>query len=343
MNLFLVTSPFQYICANEARVEYNAKNNILVLVNQVSEPGITQQKKIVNTKLWDHVITLNRESRTTKIPNVIKNVKKITGKNKINNFFHGEYKSWRTKLMLRNLPIENEIYFDDGTLTINEYEETIRTKEVYYRPRFFQDLIVKLLGCNPIGKISQSKNLELFTIFDIPNPEHKIIKNTLSTLKKKYNSESLYDPNAPIGFIGQGAIGHKRRKTIDSYLNELSYFIKKHDKPIVYFPHRTESEELKNRILQMGNVTYHISEFPLEVEILEKQIKLSGLVGILSTAQYTALMLYPGMPIYNLHNEGDSSFQLTDVVSEREERIFNLFSKSNIINIDVEKSDGHSN
>lgn len=338
MNLFLVTSPFQYICANEARVEYKTKNNILVLVNQDSEPGITQQRKIVNNNLWDYVITLDRTNRTTKVPSVIKKIKTITRNSTVENFFHGEYKSWRTKLILRNLKIDTEIYFDDGTLTINEYEESIRTKDIYYRPRFLQDLVVRLLGCKPIGKIGQSENLELFTIFDIPNPEHKITKNTLSTLKERYNSESLYDSNAPIGFIGQGAIGHKRRKTIDSYINELNYFIKKHNKPIVYFPHRTESEELRNRILQMESVTYHVSDFPLEVEILEKQIKLSGLVGILSTAQYTALMLYPGMPIYNLHNESDKSFQLTDVVSKREERIFHLFSQSNIINIDVKKS-----
>lgn len=340
MNLFLVTSPFQYICANEARVALKTKSNILVLVNQVSEPGITQQSKIVDLSTWDHVITIDRQSRTIRIPQTIKKVKSIIAHERIENFFHGEYKSWRTKLMLRNLPIDNEIYFDDGTLTINEYEESIRTKEAYYRPRFLQDLVVRLLGCKPIGKINQSKNLELFTIFDIPYPEHKITKNTLSTLKDKYNSESLYDPNAPIGFIGQGAIGHKRRKTIDAYINELNYFIRKHNKPIVYFPHRTESDELKSLILQMENVNYHVSDFPLEVEILEKRIKLSGLVGILSTAQYTALMLYPGMPIYNLHNENDTSFKMTDVVTKREERIFNLFAESNIINIDVKKNGG---
>ncbi|MEZ8865814.1 glycosyltransferase 52 family protein [Vibrio splendidus] len=338
MNIYIVTSPFQYICANEARLTYKTKNNILILVNQVSEPGITQQKKIVKLKDWDHIISISRESRTTKIPYVIKKIRKITNNSKIEHIFHGEYKSWRTKLIIRNLPIEKEVYFDDGTLTINEYEESIRTKEVYYRPRFFQDFIIKILGCKPIGKIYQSKNLEIFTIFDIPHPEHKIKRNNLFSLKEKYNSESLFNKDAPIGFIGQGAIGHKRRKTIDAYISELKYFIERHNKPIIYFPHRTESDELKNRISQMQQVSYHVSELPLEMEILENQIHLSGLVGILSTAQYTALMLYPNMPIYNLHNEYDESFQLTDLVSKREQRIYDLFSKSTIINIDVKKS-----
>lgn len=47
MNLFSVTSPFQYICAIEAKAHYKTKNNILLLVEQASELGLSQQEKIV--------------------------------------------------------------------------------------------------------------------------------------------------------------------------------------------------------------------------------------------------------------------------------------------------------
>ncbi|ANS84168.1 hypothetical protein VSVS12_00351 [Vibrio scophthalmi] len=336
MNIFLVTSPFQYICAREAKHHYATQENILILVNQESEPGITQQNKLVSTSEWDHILISGRTSRSKQVPKIIRQIKKITNGKPINCFFHAEYNAWRTKLILKNLNIEKEVYFDDGTLTINEYEEVIRPKSVYARARLVQDFMVRLRGCQPIGTLEQSVNLELFTIFDIPNPEHKIEKNTLAFLKQKYQTASLYDPQAPIGFIGQGAIGHKRRKTIDSYVAEIHHFRDISKASILYFPHRTESEEVRNRIMAIEGLTYHHSELPLEIELIDKQIYLSGLVGILSTVQYTSLILYPGMPIFNLVNDKPhTDYQLENFVIQRERRIAQLFKKNGIQNITI--------
>ncbi|ENC6729672.1 glycosyltransferase 52 family protein [Vibrio navarrensis] len=336
MNVFLVTSPFQYICACEAKAHYKTKENILILVNQESEPGITQQNKLVNFSEWDCVITIGRTSRSKQVPSVIRKIRKMAHGRVIDHFFHAEYNAWRTKLILRNLDIVKEVYFDDGTLTINEYEEVIRPKTCYYRPRLMPDLMTRLRGCQPVGKMPQSTNLELFTIFDIPSPIHHIERNTFEHLKSQYNLESLYDPNAPIGFIGQGAIGHKRRKTIASYIKEVSYFQKKLNKPILYFPHRTESEEVRKKILALDNVTYHHSELPLEIELIDKRIHLSALVGILSTVQYTSLILYPNMPIFNLENNNlNQDYNLDEHVKQRESRIANLFTRCGIENITI--------
>ena len=197
MNLFLVTSPFQYICAVEARVHYKTEDNILLLVEQASEPGLSQQKKLVNENDWEHVIKIPRKNRTRNLPKVIKEIWEITNREQINNFFHAEYNGWRTKLLLRNLNIDKEVYFDDGTLTINEYEEEIRSKAIYSRKRFINDFTLKFQGITPIGELPQSVNLELFTIFDIENPEHVIVKNTLVELKKKVGSTELFDPTFP--------------------------------------------------------------------------------------------------------------------------------------------------
>lgn len=336
MNLFLVTSPFQYICALEAKHHYSTKNNILILAQERSKQGKKIEKKVVNHDDWDHVILIGRTSRTTEIPSTIKKVKEIIKDNKLEHFFHAEYTAWRTKLLLKNLPIETEVYFDDGTQTINQYEESIRPKVDFYRPRFFQDLLIKLQGCQATNRMPQSKNLEIFTIFDIPNPEHIIRQNTLSVLKKKYQTPSLYDSNAPIGFIGQGSIGRKRKKTVNSYIREVMYFKEKHQSQVIYFPHRTESEEVKQRIMAIDGITYHQSELPLEIELIDKKIKLSGLVGILSTVQYTALLLYPNMPIYNLYNtKPGNDYKLTNFNTLREKRILELFTRNGINNINI--------
>ena len=330
MNLFLVTSPFQYICAIEAKAHYKAKNNILLLVEQPSEPGLSQQKKLVNENEWDHVIKIPRKNRTRNLPKVIKEIWKITHKKQINNFFHAEYNGWRTKLLLRNLNIDKEVYFDDGTLTINEYEEEIRSKAVYSRKRFINDLALKLQGITPIGELPQSEKLELFTIFDIANPEHVIVKNTLTELKKKVGSTELFDPTSPVGFIGEGAIGHKRRKTQEVYVEEVRTFVLNHPQGVIYFPHRTEAEEVKEAIKSIPNLTYHQSEYPLEIELVEKKIKLSKLIGALSTAQYTASLIYKDMPIYTIKTLTD---MLPESIQKRCKRIEDAYAKHGITTI----------
>ncbi|EKO3593544.1 glycosyltransferase 52 family protein [Vibrio metschnikovii] len=334
MNLFLVTSPFQYICALEAKKHYRTRNNILFLVHQESEKGKQIEGKVVSYNDWDFVINTTTTNRSKQVPMAINKIKSIIGRNKIEHFFHAEYTAWRTKLILKNLPIHKEVYFDDGTQTINQYEEVIRNKIEFYRPRVIQDLIVRLHKCKVTHRMPQSENLEIFTIFDIPNPLHCIKKNTLSELKKRYNVYSLYNPTAPFGFIGQGSIGNKRKKTINSYLKEVMYFKEKTQGDIIYFPHRTESEEVKNNIMNIDGLIYHQSELPLEIELIDKKIELSGLVGILSTVQYTSLLLYPDMPIYNLFNPNQSEdYQLTEFNVLREKRILDLFERNGIKNI----------
>ncbi|EHH0749896.1 TPA: glycosyltransferase 52 family protein [Vibrio vulnificus] len=330
MNLFSVTSPFQYICALEAKAHYQTKNNILLLVEQLSEPGLSQQKKLVDDSDWDYIIKIPRTNRTRNLPKAIKEIWRITKNKQINNFFHAEYNGWRTKLLLRNLNINKEIYFDDGTLTINEYEEEIRSKAIYSRKRFVNDLALKLQGIKPIGDLPQSEKLELFTIFDIENPEHVIVKNTLSELKKKVGSTELFDPTSPVGFIGEGAIGHKRRKTHEVYVEEVKNVAVNYPQGIIYFPHRTESQETREAIKAIPSLTYHQSEYPLEIELIEKKIKLSMLIGTLSTAQYTASLIYKDMPIYTIETSID---MLPQNIQRRCKRIEDVYAKRGISTI----------
>ncbi|MCA3940595.1 glycosyltransferase 52 family protein [Vibrio vulnificus] len=320
MNVFLITSPFQYICACEAKAHYKTKENILVLVNQDSEPGITQQKRLVNYSEWDYVIIIGRNYRSIQVPSVIRKIKKIAQGCDIEYFFHAEYNAWRTKLILRNLDIAKEVYFDDGTLTINEYEECIRDKKVFYRSRFLQDLLVRLQGCKKIDKLEQSKNLEIFTIFDIKRPEHKIVKNELLALKGKLKNHTIYNESSPIGFIGQGAIGHKRKKTEDQYTSEIMEISKKFNRKIIYFPHRTESSSVRENIKKIPGIIYHQSSLPLELEIIDKNITLSGFIGIFSTAQYTYKLLDKNLPVYNIISETTYS-----LMTERTKRIHTAF------------------
>ncbi|TOL43407.1 glycosyltransferase 52 family protein, partial [Vibrio parahaemolyticus] len=72
-------------------------------------------------------------------------------------------------------------------------------KAEFFRPRWFQDFVVRLNGCKPIGRLKQSQNLEVFTMFNLNPTVHNIHKNTLQSLRKQYGKPNLYNEHAPIG------------------------------------------------------------------------------------------------------------------------------------------------
>ncbi|AZL83691.1 hypothetical protein EIJ81_02760 [Aliivibrio salmonicida] len=301
MNVFLVTSPFQYICANEARCHYATNDNILLLVKQDMEPAISQMTKIVNENDWTHVINIERSQRTFSMPKAIKAVNKIRTNSSIKHFFHGEYNGWRTKFLLRNLKPDTEIYFDDGSLTLGEYERFIKTEHTFYRPRFVNDLIIKMQGLKPIGRLPISKKLEIFTIFDIKDPTVPVVKNDFSNMRETYNLNDDHQrehSNEYALFLGQGSIDcHGTIKSF--YLDAIKRFAKTTGKKILYAPHRTETSDIRKEILKIENLTYHDSTLPIELEIAEKQLNINNIGGIASTALYTLKIIYPHIKIYS--------------------------------------------
>ena len=305
MNLFLVTSPFQYICAIEAKEHYKTKNNILLLVKQPREPGISQMARLINNHDWDHIVTIERKHRSFAVPKAIKKISHICQSNNINHFFHGEYNAWRTKLLLRNLPINKEVYFDDGTLTLSEYERFIKTKNVFYRPRLVNDLVIRLHGLKPIGHLPMSSNLELFTMFDIKKPIIPLIKNNFNILNDKYRLNSQKKKTSSYAlFLGQGSIGIAGTKK-EKYIDLIYRFAEKSKKPVLYTPHRTETEETRTLVQKIPNLTYHKPLYPIEVDIVESNLNISDVGGVSSTALFSIKMIYPEIQIYNAQQSAD--------------------------------------
>ena len=137
-----------------------------------------------------------------------------------------------------------------------------------------------------------------------------IHNNNFNYLKKHYDIDNLYDKDAPIGFIGQGAIGSKGHLNIDEYITLIEKTFKKENKKIIYFPHRNERKELTEIIKGMNFISYHNSKYPLEIELISNKIKLSCLIGTYSTVMFTCRLLYPEMPIYTLSDtHPDKVFQ----------------------------------
>lgn len=296
MNIYYVTSPFQYICAEEAKSFYKTDKDILILAIKDTERGVQQLKKVFNKDGWDKVIYYNGQSRSFFIPRLVKKLIKINGSKDFNKFFFAEYTSWFANVLRANFKFEQQIYFDDGTLTIYEYEKFIKNQIPFERKRFFQDLILKLQRVIPPNSVICPDNFELFTIFDLEPEPDNYQRNTFSAYRSGIKTDDYYASDAAIGIIGQGSVGDKYQFTIKEYVEVIEKLASKYNK-LLYFPHRNESDEVKKEILKIANIEYYTPSLPLELAISTENLRLSKLYGVISTAFYTLAILYPKIEI----------------------------------------------
>ena len=295
MNVFLVTSPFQYICANEAREAYGTKNNLLVLIEQDNPTGQKQMAALFNEHDWDKVISYPRNKRTFITPKIIKTINKLSNDN-LDTLFYSEYNAWRSKLIIRNLSFKKHVFFDDGTMTFFDYYDHIEPRSTFYRPRLLQDFQLTLQNIKPIGKLAFFENTEIFSIFKFPNCVTKYKENTLETLKPHQEDKVIQLTPYDI-FIGQGSVDEKGRITTDEYIKMIKSSLTKSDYPMLYIPHRTEKPHVTDKIKKIDRITYHQPNFPIEIELSKSAITPHRIIGLSSTALYTLSKIYPNSPI----------------------------------------------
>ncbi|WP_256383515.1 alpha-2,8-polysialyltransferase family protein [Photobacterium toruni] len=317
MNLFLVSSPFQYICALEAKNKFNCIDNILLIIDEKHSKGIEQLNSLLKDSDWDHQYHINRKKLRTDLPKAINKIKKELNIKKINTFFYTDYNAWWIKPLRANFNIDKEIYFDDGTLTLFDYSKHITQQSMSYRKGWLQDLILRLYKCQTVNIPKKPFNLEIFSIFNLPKSSYITHINNFNSLSNKYTKGSLYNKEAPIGFIGQGAIGSKGHLNIDEYINLIKKTFNKEKKKIIYFPHRNEKKELTDKIKKLNYITYYESKHPLEIELIVNQIELSCLIGMYSTVMFTCRKLYNNMPIYCLNKNIYSDRKVQDLVNKQ--------------------------
>ncbi len=330
MNLFLVTSPFQYICANEARIEYKAEDTVLVLVEQPREAGEKQIAKLLNKSDWTDIIYIPRTSRTKNIPSLIKKLK--SKYSQFDTYFYAEYHSWRTQLIAKNLAFKKHIYFDDGTMTIIEYEDYLKKRAPYQRNRILQDVQLRLRSITPTGKMLFPNNFELFSIFHFNELDFSYKANQLSHVQSLFSNYSPLINTAPAGFIGQAMVSEQGGVTLDCYIRIIQRYIDATNcSSLLYFPHRSESSNVTKNIKNIKGLIYHASEFPLEIELANKNIQLSCLGGIASTALYTLSLMYPELPMYNaLQKQSDYKIGHTSTF-QANQRLNNYYRNTNLM------------
>lgn len=325
MNLFYVSSTFQYICAEEARQHYQTKSDILLVEINPHHSHAQKQLEMINKDNWHEIILFEQNQRSLQLPKIIK---KLSNNHELDNFFFAEYNSWLVNVIKKNIDFNKHIYFDDGTLTLYEYEKFIKNKTTYRRRRPIQDLLLYIQGIAPPREVPYFENLEIFTIFNIHNSSCRLTKNTLNAMRKSLPNTNLYNPNAPAGIIGQGAVGEHDNISIESYIRHIKEISNKHDN-IIYFPHRSEVDEVKVEINKIKNITYHKSKSPLELEIAYEKIVLSCVYGMVSTALYTLAIAYKEIPIILIETKSSLGHDNNEIINKLQNE-FNSINKNNL-------------
>ncbi|MCG9790056.1 alpha-2,8-polysialyltransferase family protein [Vibrio mediterranei] len=332
-NVFYVTSPLQYLCAFEARKAFDASCNILILEVGDTVRGLEQLQQLISRDNWDCTFELKTGNRTFTTPAFIRKLKRYLSSHglSIDHFCFGEFASWRVNLVRKNLSFRRTVYFDDGTLSINEVEKYIKPAIPYSRKRWFHDLLLRLQGVQPVGVLPVPDNLLVYSMFDFSDELFDSQINQFADLLSRFDSFNAYDAQGPVAFIGQGAIGHKNQKTLDAHLKEIMLFTDNKAQKVVYFPHRNESEAVTKAVEAIKSVEYHTPDRPMELEILTKRLTFSRVVGPYSTALFTLKKLFPELPV-TLIDDGRQS----QVILE----IRNQLNKEQILDSIITK-DGH--
>lgn len=292
MNVFIVTSPFQYICANEARVEYKVNDSLLIIIEQDNPTGKRQMASLVDDDVWGEVLKFPRNKRTTITPKIIRAIQERSGNN-LCTLFYSEYFAWRSKLLIKNLPFKKHVFFDDGTMTFFDYYDHIESKAEYYRPRWLQDMQLRLQGVNPIGRIGFFENTEIFSIFHFDDCVTTLRENQLSTLQAEINHKTGSTKPQNV-FIGQGSVDEPGRISVNEYLDLIrTAIMPNHSEPLLYIPHRTEAPHVTEQVKSLKGIEYHSPNFPIEIELMKSNVIPQTIIGLSSTALYTLSKIYP--------------------------------------------------
>lgn len=292
MNLFFVTTPLQYICAKEAKMYYQTLGNILVVKvsnNESERVGSQQLIDLIDDSDWDEVIYIRR---SLTIPFVINKIRKNYPV--VDGFFVSDYVGWYASVFLKNLSFNRYIYIDDGVMTVFQYNSHIKNQLMEVKEKKLYNLWLRVNGLKSIKFVGGHGNVEIFTMFDIDSNIHTVNRNRLSILRRMM-SHNIYDGSAPVAFIGDGGVSDAtipESEYMDA-LNELSA----NNKGIVYFPHRTESASLTEKVLSVNNLSYYTPSSPIEMEVIKKSLKFSKVLGFGSTALYTLSILDEALPV----------------------------------------------
>jgi hypothetical protein len=311
-NLFLLSSPFQLLCANEAIMRFKLESNHLIVIHNGTEGNRTQMKSVIDKfgHLYSKIYFLNDETS-----GLIEWIKKFNCLESLISlldpkaFYIGDYGDGLGRHIASKYKKVEVILLDDGWATLNisnriSYNSSFNVIKDYvkFAVSFFR------------YRLKTRRDVVFFTIFD-ELLECKNIRHSFESLTTNIEVEVLentvYFLGSPI--VEDGVVD------MEEYISLMARFVSRNkDQDIIYVCHRRETTEKTGRLSTIQNMTILYLDLPIELHILLNRIQPARITSFYSTALYTLSKLLSKCDLSYIKIEDDK-------IKSRNEQVASIY------------------
>ncbi|WP_273211536.1 hypothetical protein [Helicobacter rodentium] len=295
-NIYIASTPFQYISALEAKHNFKSQTNIIIYFSH------TKDELNFKNDGWDYILKFNFLNATSaqKVEAYAQTLKKCK-QFKIDNLFLGDWHELISKISISYLKPSSTYIIDDGLGTI--WSQELISTNIYFcyygyskRIKTYLRLIKKGIFFNPLHKI---KPPNLFTSYKAIKPciGQQIIYHDFEFLRQRFtNPNQKFLPDEYIYLIG-APMTRVLKNSEQGYLLIIQEILKKYNKnKIIYIPHRYETIDFLSKIQDL-QLQIHAFNKPIEIALLEADCLPTHIIGFFSSALVHLSTLIPTLSI----------------------------------------------
>lgn len=294
-SVFVITSPFQGLCAAAAINQLEIEDYLLIALLPVNEVRNDQLLGFLDQQQLHYTaIETNYSSRKIRMLQLKALVKQ---KNRYSRLFVGDFRNM-TELYVGCSYVSDKsdvVYLDDGNFTVSVLKNIVSFHKT--------GKYLKLLS--HLRKIKLFTNL--LTIYsDIPNNKYCIEPLYLNYVM---NDKVEKEAKAKGGVYIVGTNMRLYCKSVgiaeDQYIRQLDVFLKqlKHDfkdEKLVFIPHGRDKSEYAEELCNNYEIEFRPSETMIELALLNQPNVPVAIYGNTSSALFNLKKMFPDTAVYNV-------------------------------------------
>lgn len=296
--LAFITSPLQLINLRQFCFDRGIMPaNVTVVVKfsmKATSANALRNELAIDHHAWHSVITFENRN---KFFHLKKLVQKLTS-TKWQTLVTGELTSWWQNTVAANIEVNERVLVDDGTMTLFDYHAYMVNGADYQKTKKVKSFFLRLNALKP--RLERPWPITVFSIFPMASSAHvQCERNSLSSLRPDEASETQRDTLLQERriFLGQPFVDNGQISESE-YLSVVASFAAREEGRCCYFPHRSESCEVLEKIKCIENLVVVSYSQPIERVISNQPGHISCVAGMNSTALFTLNLLYPDVAIF---------------------------------------------
>lgn len=295
-NIFIITTPFQFLGALEAIYKLELQNNILLVLDNKLENNARQLSLLIeeHKNLFIEIVRFGYENKSKFLKNVML-IRKLK-KEKFENIFLGDLGSIQ-KIYISNLNSEKVYLLDDGGKTILVYNDFLKNKEVFKKG--LRQIRFNLFGLKSFSK----KKIDFFTFFNLEKSSNiSVIKHSFEYFKNYYKLEEKR-VETKLYILGQPLV-ENQRVSAESYEKYLNNIIAKYSQCEVYYlMHRREEKKRLQAYKLEKEMNIVESTVPGEIFFSQLKFKPKAIVGVNTTLLFSLKNIFSDLDVVSFSFE----------------------------------------